>query len=67
MPLIWHPVFFPDQRQRPGKQDGDQEQRADHGQRKPDVVLAIEKDPGRQREPGDKADRRSVDIWMEVI
>jgi hypothetical protein len=62
-----HPVSFPNQRQRPRKQDGNQKQHADHGERQFDVVAAIEKDPSRQREPRDEADRRSIDVWMKLI
>ena len=43
------------------------EQHADHGERQFDVVAAIEKDPSRQREPRDEADRRSIDVWMKLI
>ena len=62
-----HHVPFPDQRQRPGHQDRDQEQHADHTQRKFDVALAVEQNPGREREPGDQANRGPVDGGMKLI
>ena len=62
-----HFVLLPNQRQRPGKQDCDQKQHADHGQWKPDVVLAIEQDPCRQDEQGDEADCGLVDVGVKLI
>jgi len=67
VPSIGHLVLLPNQRQRPGKQHGHQKQRADNGQRKPDVVLAIENQPRRNGKPGDEADRGPVDVWMKLI
>jgi hypothetical protein len=60
-------VLFPNQCQRPGKQDSDQQQYADHGQRKCDVVLTIEQDPRGQNEPADEADRGGIDAWVKLI
>ena len=62
-----HFVLLPNQRQRPGKQDCDQKQHADHGQWKPDVVLAIEQDPCRQDEQGDETDCGLVDVGVKLI
>jgi hypothetical protein len=55
-----HLVLSPDQGQRPGQHHGDQQQDANRRERKPDVVLAVEQNPRRDGEPGDKADRGSV-------
>src|SRR5260370_1279245 len=67
MPLAGHLVFLPNQGQRPRKQDRNQKQHADHGERQPDVVLVIEQNPCRKSEPGDEADRGLIDGWMKLI
>src|SRR6266404_6736432 len=67
MPLAGHLVFLPNQGQRPRKQDRNQKQHADHGERQPDVVLVIEQNPCRKSEPGDEADRGLIDGWVKLI
>jgi hypothetical protein len=67
VPSMAHFVLLPNQRQRPGKQDCDQKQHADHGQWKPYVVLAIEQDPCRQDEQGDEANCGLVDVGVKLI
>ena len=67
MPLVGQLVFLPNQGQRPRKKDRNQKQHADHGERQPDVVLAIEQDPRRKSEPGDEAYRGLVDGRMKLI
>jgi hypothetical protein len=68
-----HTVFFPNKRQQPGNHDRDKKQHADHRQRKsdiirkPDAILAIEEEPGRQREPGDEADRSPINLRVKLI
>ena len=73
MRLMAHPVFFPNQRQQPGNHDRHKEQHADHRQRKadiigkPDAIVAVEEKPGRQCEPGDEADRGSINPRVKLI
>jgi hypothetical protein len=66
-------VFFPNKRQQPGNHDRHKKQHADHRQRKsdiirkPDAILAIEEESGRQREPGDEADRSPINLRVKLI
>jgi hypothetical protein len=55
------------QRQRQRNEYGNKQQDADHGERQANVILPIEQDPGRQREPDHKGDRAGIDPRMELV
>src|SRR5581483_2028931 len=66
MSLIRLAMLSPDFRQRPGQQNGHQQQKAYECQLQADIAAAIEQRPGAQHEPADKGCGDAIDPWMQV-